>query len=890
MRLRALGVEGFRCFRRAFALEGLAPGINVVAGPNEAGKSTLFLALTHALLTHHRTVGRAIEELRPFATLLSPKVWCELELGAASAPGGPRVLRVSKQFLDGRACRVERVLPDGRLDPLAEGDAAEELLHSLLGSRSPRRGPGRLADWGIAELLWVPAGPPTPGSPGQDLQARLRAGAEGGALAARDAALCERIEAAYAEIFQEKRGDARRGSELGRRRRHVIDLRVNLSQLAAKRALCEDACRELETVAARREELLARDAALRAEAAELEEAVALHRQQRAVVERLSARHAAARSAFEAVELHRQRLLAIQSALREQEVLVETLTRRQTTLERELDELLLRYATLRAQQEEAEREVAELERRGERARLRAEQDALERRLRRLRELAAQREELERAERPAPSSEELDRAERAWAATAEARGGAQVQATLRAERPLQVRIDEGGARVLGPGDVLEHLAVGELSLELAETARLVVRIAGHDPARLAALEASYRSELEPFGAADLGELRALHLEARRRSSLLARIEAEAAGLLEPGQDLASLEAQRRTLEGELARTAPASEPAPQLHFSFSFEDVRARARRTAEELREVQTALEEIRRAEGELAMERQLGERARQAAQRELGEVLDRFGSLKALQESWEASRRTLEAARAELAAVEGEGDPARPDPELRLVEIGRELELIADELRVLRDREVSSRTRLEDAGREGLHEQAARQAEELEREEHELEREEQRARGTRLLAVLARRTREEMASALVQPLARELGRCLARVSGLPEREVLLDESFRLRGVRGEPASSLEEMLGSRASRLLVLDQLSGGTREQLALIYRLALGRALASEERLPVVLDDPLGETDDERQARLLELLDAESDHLQIVILTCRPERYAALRRRMLLELPAPA
>jgi uncharacterized protein YhaN len=56
------------------------------------------------------------------------------------------------------------------------------------------------------------------------------------------------------------------------------------------------------------------------------------------------------------------------------------------------------------------------------------------------------------------------------------------------------------------------------------------------------------------------------------------------------------------------------------------------------------------------------------------------------------------------------------------------------------------------------------------------------------------------------------------------------------------------------------------------------LGEVLAKDERQLVVLDDVLNATDTGRLARLLTVLEEAADCLQIVILTCHPERYRAL------------
>ncbi len=65
--------------------------------------------------------------------------------------------------------------------------------------------------------------------------------------------------------------------------------------------------------------------------------------------------------------------------------------------------------------------------------------------------------------------------------------------------------------------------------------------------------------------------------------------------------------------------------------------------------------------------------------------------------------------------------------------------------------------------------------------------------------------------------------------------------------------------------------LSGGMREQLAILTRLAFARLLARDGRhVPVILDDPLVFTDDARIAAMFDVLHRTARDLQIVVLTC--------------------
>ena len=48
MHLTRLRVEELRQFRQAYVLDDLTPGLNIISGPNEAGKSTLVRAIRAA--------------------------------------------------------------------------------------------------------------------------------------------------------------------------------------------------------------------------------------------------------------------------------------------------------------------------------------------------------------------------------------------------------------------------------------------------------------------------------------------------------------------------------------------------------------------------------------------------------------------------------------------------------------------------------------------------------------------------------------------------------------------------------------------------------------------------------------------------------------------------
>jgi uncharacterized protein YhaN len=64
-------------------------------------------------------------------------------------------------------------------------------------------------------------------------------------------------------------------------------------------------------------------------------------------------------------------------------------------------------------------------------------------------------------------------------------------------------------------------------------------------------------------------------------------------------------------------------------------------------------------------------------------------------------------------------------------------------------------------------------------------------------------------------------------------------------------------------------QLSHGTRSALYLALRLAMGKLISGGRGLPMVLDDPLVDLDEDRRRSALRLLTALGSETQVILLT---------------------
>ena len=87
-------------------------------------------------------------------------------------------------------------------------------------------------------------------------------------------------------------------------------------------------------------------------------------------------------------------------------------------------------------------------------------------------------------------------------------------------------------------------------------------------------------------------------------------------------------------------------------------------------------------------------------------------------------------------------------------------------------------------------------------------------------------------------------------------------------------------------RTIMFDQLSGGAKEQLALLGRLTCAQLVDPEGGAPLIVDDALGFSDPERLRALGLALDHVGQQAQIILLTCQPDRYQQVGRARRVDL----
>lgn len=167
-------------------------------------------------------------------------------------------------------------------------------------------------------------------------------------------------------------------------------------------------------------------------------------------------------------------------------------------------------------------------------------------------------------------------------------------------------------------------------------------------------------------------------------------------------------------------------------------------------------------------------------------------------------------------------------------------------------------------------------AAETEREHAEAEylRVHRRARAAELLRSVMARHRDATRLRYVDPFRSQVER-LGRIVFGDTFEVEIDSQLRI-------------CSRTLSGRTVPYDSLSGGAKEQLGIVARLAGAALVAKEDSVPVVIDDALGFTDPDRLVKMGTVFDAVGGDGQVIVLTCSPQRYQSVGAAHHIELSA--
>jgi exonuclease SbcC len=885
MILESIQLHHVGLFVEPVSLGPLSPGLNVLAAANESGKTTLIKAATRALFDKHTCKDQEIKALQPVGSDLAPAITVVFQVAAGK-------FKIEKTFLLSPKCLLSE-WKGGSWQAVAEGDEADKRLVASLKSNHPGRGASNEAHWGLMRYLWARQGEPAAwpdweGEAGQLIQNRL-------AKVELDP-LIDRLRAGlwddYLEIFTAT-GQAKTAGPLKKAEEELAQIDAELLDLQNKRRQLEHLQTDFQNLASQLGLLQDESVQRQREAAEVRETAA---QVEVLTVELKAKQDAlenARAALRTVEQDAQSASQLKVDLSETKALLDaaqtqanqhqnaeaTLVEKQAGADSALEAHQARLTQTRSELERVQRL---LKHRHTRKHL----DQLESLAKRIATQSTRQKALQedRGKLPDITQAKLNKLEKAEQRIREQK--AQLEAVgltveLVPDQASEVQVLEAGKKrseSLQAKKPKTIKAAQSLELRLAGWGKLAIR-SGSDEIKnlvgeLADDEAAFKELLLELGVGSVEQA---------RSVLGSRQELDQ-----------QLQAAKTALEELLADWGSADEFEQQLNASRTrLGTLEAALELTAAERRQ---SLSEIEAAEQQVQVQVEQQDRAVKAllkaaktARTELGAVRDQRQEAEKLAAARKSRIQGLEQQLETLLARYPQGiDKTRDAAQQTFVEAQAHLEVTKKKLPVdyekLPDRnrraakaaeevaaELENRRaqynqkegQLKALGSEALYSKETALLERRETAARTAEAARARGWATRLVHDLLENRKQAATRSVLAPLETRLSSAFAEITGDDQRRVFLDESLRIRGV------------GRNQSELIEFGSLSQGAREQLLLALRLAVATELAADEPQLLILDDVLVNTDPTRQERVLDLLRHAEQKLQILILTCHPERF---------------
>jgi len=862
MKISALRLFNVKRFAgRGVAIEGIGDGVNVLCAANEFGKSTSFEALHALFFQPYSGTPGDVQRLRPYSGG-NPLV----EADIATDEGQ---FRITKQYYGGRSARVID-LGSGRL--VAQADEAENFITSLI--RGGTSGP--------AGLLWV-----RQGITGMEKRSRTEEEGEkqvrqsllesvqgeveavtGGRrmaeiMSAVKEALSDIVTATgrpkaggrYAAVIEERdrltADEARLASEVARLRQ-ALDHRANAAARLAeldspaereeRKAAIEKAQSKFDAAKAQNEKLKTAEAELklvreRRNAAEREfKAFTSAREKAAVLQESTV--SAEINRAEAIKRRRETADAIEKA-REDVELAEA-------QEQDLRDRLARFDTATKAREAFERLDDLKQRLAEAEKVRQRIEEGEAQLAFLKIPARAVDELQTREVEIAKLRAIDEAARPSLSIhyeADAAGTVTLDGKPLADG--EDRTYEGQARLAVPG-------VGIITLRSNRPGHNDGQLVQADAARSALLAsmgvdslsaARDRQERAQQAEADLNQLRG-RLSFIAPEGLAKLREAVAAG------DTISLDVVDPTEDPTLLRTALAQAEERRKQARLALREVEPQQPHADEAFVAAETALASLMSDQAQLAAV--LGpEEACAERERALSSTLT--GLDQSLSEA-EAHALRVGADAGDLASIEAALTRARS------------IEAAVDkEINALRETMAGLNAEIRAQSEEAVEEKWRETVEALTAATARVEAFEREVAVLQRVTAALETARSEARELYLKPVMAELAPLLRLL--FDDVSISFDDKTLL------PQTILRNGLEED------VDRLSGGMREQLSVLTRLAFAKLLARDGRpAPVILDDALVYSDDDRIEKMFDALHRQSREQQIIVFSCRQRAFQKL------------
>lgn len=862
MRIHDLVIDNFRAIEHLELRDLPDTGVIVIHGQNEAGKSTILDAIGTVLQERHSAGGKKIKVFAPVGRDASPEV-------TMTATVGETTFRIHKRWLKGKLSELEILSP---VHKNFTGRQADDELARIIAEQM---------DTSLAKTLFLRQGELDPGIAAAGIPSISQAlDAENGTESAgeEDTELMAAIEAEYARYWtaatppKPKASFTAKSDAVDAARETLRAAEAEVQQLAMfvdEVARREEEIRAVDTELPQAHEELAEREAEFAQASQLAEKAksATEQLERATVARKRAEQDLAEriALSERVAKLREEEKDLQAALAPAQEARDAEREKVTELTQQVEDAKTRLATARTTLRGAEN-VRDHVRASRRLTVVTDQLTL---------IGKAEEAYATLLKNAPALQvtdadvrKLEKAESELTLQRRLREAASAKLEITAEgKTIQVDGESVGI------DGTESVAVYEGTRLTLDDFDVVFRAAqgAEDPRRaVEKAEDALASLLSKLGCADVDEARAARdackaHDAEVKSARQRRDDALA------GTDADELAAERDRLATQIEELAEAIDtaepPDSEQAAELAVKDAQKALDKAEKDVDAADAALKPY--ADRTAASELTVVQTKLEAKQAEASHAADELAQAEtttpktSLEDTLESAREQEREANEAHTLLSAE--LAAADPEIAQ----QMLEGAKARLQNLEKRQAEAKNRITElTGRieiaAGAAEKADRAAAELDAAETELARTTRRADAVRLLRETMHTHRDAARARYTAPFNDAI-RNRARVLFGPT----VDFNF------GDDLTVTERTVDGVS---VPLDQLSGGTKEQLAILTRFAIADLVtASGETtpVPVVVDDALGATDPERLARMNSLFSQVGKTSQVLVLTCFPQRF---------------
>lgn len=893
MILHSIKTQGWRCFSEPVHLGPLSESLNVIHGPNAIGKSTLFEALIRGVFDGHRVRGSEVESLRPWGRELAPEVEIEFEQEGIC-------YRITKGFLDRSVSLLER-FEEGRFVRLSEGDAADARMRKMFFAAAPAKGFSKAEHRGLSQVLWAPQGEIALNGLSGDLLARIR-DSLGQQVAGTGMGPVEKKAGDLYGQFYTPKGKLRRGKGGA----PELALEEELRELRKERDHLQESLDLFETLSKKVRALREEHKKALKETAYLEERVGITRERLLLYDTLAsqaeqqeAREKQAEREYAEIKTRMDKLVAIRKDLKDSAVRTGELEAALSLIENDLATKRRDEGQARVDLEKARKDRSMLEsirnRCKEGVRFLELRKKLEETSLLIKNLGEKTHTLEtllkkHGEMNAPDPKAMDhirKAEREKRDTRLRLDASMIHLEILPETDLFLEVLKGEAQGeihIGENERAHVKGASEIHLEIKGVAAISARgpetsVAGIR-SELERLEGELARLYAPFPQKELNALEKAFQEARALEGIIDRTR-EVRETLLSGRTEAAIQKEKTALESEMRKILESypewAEGSPDLEgLNRQLEESERRAVSVEEAERvwdgvskELSLFREKKSRLESELHGFRERMHSLKEREREILSDGLDereRESRLKKTSLEWDAAKAKTEEIKSKLRQYS-----ENPRDALKRLEVRRSEALDRQALLLAEEKEASGE--LKALATQAPYGRFTEKVERIAILERRLSDEKNRTRAIKLLYETMEGMRQKALSSVSGPVERSASKIFQKIAGTGLSEVRLGEAFGASGVSSG---------GNTAS----VSALSGGEREQLHLSVRLALAEVLASGGRTLAVFDDVLTATDSPRFKNVLEVLVEATRHLQVVILTCHPERYEGLSQARFFDL----